>query len=120
MPRDTVIDGMSPTELDYIANHSRRDALIHEHDARVHHRRSLQQLVHALHLAPSTRILEHQGVPRLLPYRIPRILWTRVRGRAIQLLPDGGTGLLHSRQPLPPQRSRRRLHHRLGVEFREY
>jgi len=47
------------------------------------------------HPPQSIRIFEHQGVPRLLRQHLHRILWIRVQGgRAIQLLPDGGTGLL--------------------------
>ena len=66
VPLRAVIDGMSFTELDQTARNSRRDALIHKQDARRCHRRTLQQPEHALPLELSRRIVEHQGVPRLL------------------------------------------------------
>ena len=56
-----------------------------------------------------TLIFKHQGLPRLLPRHIPRILWTRVRGGAIRLFSDRGTVLPHSRRPPPSQHSRGRV-----------
>ena len=105
---------MSSTELGHIADQlliTLDEMHSYTSNAWRTHRLSLQQPEHALPLEPSTRIFEHQGVSRLLPRHIPRILWARACKRVIQL-PDGGTGLLDS------QYSRLQIqyhsYHRLG------